>query len=174
MDSKYKISISGPEVSIDKETSDDTLVKNIISILFSFGSSPVNANSPVLTTPLVKGMRPTNKKTRGHKPVSVVRPEVEDLQITSVPETYKAYWNELKTKADKVLLLLALAKDAGIEELNTSEVARLARKVNDKIEAKNVMGILIAHSKAGKVFMDTKNGFLKLRISEEGIRYLKK
>lgn len=167
----FSLKITGEGLSIDK-TVDFETVNKIVNIIFPRSeASPPQLQETMKTVNTSVGV----KKSRQRKTkirTQLLRPEIEDIILDPNAKGYKSYWNDLRTKADRALWLLVMAKNKGVEEMTTSEISRLARKVNDDIQAKNVKGILLVHSKAGRLVMDIKKGSLVLRVLEAGVRFI--
>jgi len=120
--------------------------------------------------------RPRNIKTKsikksGPSSLLTVREGIENLVINSISEKYGGYWKLVK-KADRVLWLLALAKDNGFSSLNHKEISLLAKKLSDDISSKNITAIIETHKKESRISPSIENSVKVLNILQPGIDYL--
>ncbi|MBU0572560.1 hypothetical protein KKH23_00310 [Patescibacteria group bacterium] len=118
--------------------------------------------------------RKSGKRPKGTLVAATIRDEIKKIELIPNPEGYKSYWDDLTTKSDRALWLLAQAKEKGIEKLNSKELSTLASKVNDNIVPKQIKSLLLSHSKKGLVSQSVTDGLLRLTILEGGIRHVQK
>jgi hypothetical protein len=112
----------------------------------------------------------TISKKNGTKrlpPVKGIREEVRDMQIVGSHDDLPDYSN-LKTKADKILWLLAYADKNAVDSLTPAEVDHMSGMLRDRVNATGFTALNERNIKNAFV-AKTKTGF---QIQQKGLNYL--
>lgn len=117
----------------------------------------------------------TKKRRKGVKLTpTIVRSEIEKLEIESLGgDDIPNFW-DLGTKSDRLLWILNFAKDKSFDRLNFKEISILASKLGDNIIPRQISSLAITHRKKNRLVMSTELGTTFVRILEPGVIYLKK
>ena len=113
------------------------------------------------------------RETRGRSPTITIRQNVRDLQLPTVITGMPTFFS-LKTKGERILWILAAAKEGGVESLNHKELSYLADRIGDDIPAKSTSALIEKHKKQG--FLSTPLGedeARNLKILGDGLLFLK-
>jgi hypothetical protein len=115
------------------------------------------------------------KKKSGKRvflPTATIRPEVSKFEIEPINNDLSNYWN-LKKKGDRILWILAVAKNANFNELNFKELSSIALKLGDSIQPTSMSALLDPHKKNNRIMTPIQNEIKVIKILEPGIQYLK-
>lgn len=162
---KLKLTITGRGYLFEKEISEELADRVIILVISGKENSSSNFSS--LNEQAQLSQKTTNKKKstlqRKVLPKIEIRDEVKNMQVEPTSEKYGDYW-KLSTKGNKILWLLAIAKQHNVEDLYHKEITYLSGEVGDHIESKGFSVLLEPHKRTSRI-LDSQN--------EEGVRIVR-
>jgi len=135
------------------------------------GSKALEEKFPVQEKKVVSGRR--SRSSKGHFLTTTIRPEMAKIELESSSATLGKYFS-LGTKTERILWLLADAKEKGFENINYKELSYLADKIGDNIPGKSITALIEGYRRKGYIATPLgDSGSRNLKILGDGIEYLK-
>lgn len=121
-----------------------------------------------------KAIPKKRKRSSNRSHVSTPQPisdEIKTIEITTTIAEYPGFY-ELKTKSDKFLWVLTLAKKSNIGSLSASEIVFISDAIGEGIPSNDVTSYFRSNQKKGFVTKSMQDN--KIRLIPPGEEYLKK
>jgi hypothetical protein len=177
MEKKFKISITGDdgylfERNVTKDEADGIILQ-IVSGKPNGQSFSVNPPNDIAEdNSFTKQHRRSNSKKR-ILPKVEIRDSISALTLDPTSPDYGDYW-KLPSKGARILWLLAVAKQNGIDGVYQKEITAMSSKLGDHIETKAITALIISHRKASRlVDSPDQKGIKTIRILHLGEEFLK-
>lgn len=176
MDKKFKISITGEEEKRfeQKITEEEAnwIILQVVSGKANKQVAPADLSSDATELKSTRQRRGSNSKKRIFPKVEV-RDNISALTLDPGSPDYGDYW-KLPSKGVRILWLLAIAKQNGIDGVYQKEITAMSSKLGDHIETKAITALIIPHRKAQRlVDPPDQKGIKTVRILHLGEEYLK-
>lgn len=110
-------------------------------------------------------------KKKGKFAPTVIRKEIQELKIETEDRNFPGYFS-LKTKSERILWLLAVASNQGIETLNQKEIAFLADRIGDNIPKKSITSLISPYRKNELVSTPKQGETRYIKILQKGKDFL--
>lgn len=114
----------------------------------------------------------SSKRGKKQATTEIIKDKVKKLELTPTVDKYPNYWKILKKK-DRILWLLGVAKERGVNVLTQKEIEFLADKLDDKIPQRSITGLIKPHKKFGFIIVGTKDGRRTQKITPPGLDHLR-